>query len=69
MGQNFYWSYGDIFPTSIRGTGQGPLVDLRYQVAFSNSITGPNPLEAPGQQTIELKMDQWLVEVGYSFGF
>lgn len=37
--------------------------------ALSHSVTGPNPLEAPGQQKIELKMDQWLVEVGYSFGF
>jgi hypothetical protein len=38
VGQNFYWSYGDVFPTSIYGTGMGPLVDLRYSVAFSNSI-------------------------------
>jgi hypothetical protein len=38
VGQNFYWSYGDVFPTSVQGTGQGPLVDLRYSVAFSNSI-------------------------------
>lgn len=37
--------------------------------AFSNSVSGPNPLEAPGQQKIELKMDQWLVELGYGFGF
>jgi long-chain fatty acid transport protein len=34
---------------------------------FSKSITGPNPLEAPGQQTIELKMNQWEFEIGYSF--
>jgi long-chain fatty acid transport protein len=34
---------------------------------FSKSITGANPLEAPGQQTIELKMNQWEFEVGYSF--
>ena len=39
VGQNFYWSYGDVFPTSVYGTSQGPLVDLRYSVAFSNSIT------------------------------
>lgn len=38
VGQNFYWSYGDVFPTSVYGTSQGPLVDLRYSVAFSNSI-------------------------------
>jgi hypothetical protein len=38
IGQNFYYSYGDVCPTSIRSTSQGPLVDLRYQVVFSNSI-------------------------------
>ena len=36
---------------------------------FSSSVEGANPLEAPGQQTIELKMDQWEAEVGFSFGF
>ncbi len=39
VGQNFYWSYGDVFPTSVYGTSEGPLVDLRYSVTFSNSIT------------------------------
>jgi len=34
---------------------------------FSKSISGPNPLEAPGQQTIALKMNQWEFEIGYSF--
>lgn len=34
---------------------------------FSKSISGANPLEAPGQQTIELKMNQWEFEIGYSF--
>lgn len=36
---------------------------------FSSSVAGPNPLEAPGQQKIELRMDQWEAEVGFSFGF
>ena len=36
---------------------------------FSSSVEGPNPLEAPGQQKIELRMDQWEAEVGFSFGF
>jgi len=35
--------------------------------ALSNSVTGPNPLEAPGQQNIEIKMDQWEIELGFSF--
>ena len=33
------------------------------------SVSGPNPLEAPGAQTIELEMDQWDIEIGYSWGF
>jgi long-chain fatty acid transport protein len=37
--------------------------------AFSTKVTGANPLEAPGQQTIELKMDQWELELGWGFGF
>jgi long-chain fatty acid transport protein len=37
--------------------------------AFSKSITGPNPLEAPGAQTITLRMDQWDFELGYSHKF
>ena len=38
VGQNYYWAFGDVFPASIHGTGEGPLVDLRYSVAFSNAI-------------------------------
>ena len=34
---------------------------------FLNSISGPNPFEAQGQQTIELEMDQWEFSVGFSF--
>ncbi|MDL2716491.1 MAG: outer membrane protein transport protein [Acidobacteriota bacterium] len=37
--------------------------------ALSHSVTGPNPLEVPGKQTIELKMDQWVFDLGLSFGF
>ena len=37
--------------------------------AFSSSVEGANPLEAPGQQKIKLTMDQWEGEVGFSFGF
>ncbi len=36
--------------------------------AFSHEVTGANPLEAPGQQDIKLRMDQWDVEVGFGFG-
>ena len=37
--------------------------------AFSQTVSGANPLEVPGQQRIELKMDQWEVELGWGFGF
>jgi hypothetical protein len=37
--------------------------------AFSNTVSGPNPLEVPGQQTIELKMDQWQIAASYSWKF
>lgn len=37
--------------------------------APSKSVTGPNPLDAPNQQTIELKMYQYQVEASYSWKF
>lgn len=37
--------------------------------AFSNSVSGPNPMEVPGQQDIELEMNQWELSVGYSWKF
>ncbi len=42
---------------------------LSLMHAPSTSVSGPNPLEVPGLQTIELKMDQWDLEIGYSWGF
>lgn len=44
-------------------------VKLAIMHAFSNSVTGPNALEAPGQQTIEIKMNQWEFSVGYTWKF
>jgi long-chain fatty acid transport protein len=35
--------------------------------AFSKSISGPNTLEVPGQQTIELRMDEWEADFSYSW--
>lgn len=35
----------------------------------SNSVTGPNPLEAPNQQTIKLEMWQWEGTVGWTWTF
>ncbi len=53
---------GRLLPT-------GKEINLTVVRAFSKSVTGPNVLEAPGQQQIRLKMDQWEYEIGYSFGF
>ena len=51
-----------------RKTGGGE-VNLSFMYAPSVSVSGPNPLEVPGQQTIELEMDQLDLEFGYSWGF
>lgn len=37
--------------------------------AIPKSVAGPNNLEVPDRQSIELKMDQWEFDVSYSFGF
>lgn len=37
--------------------------------APSVTVSGPNPLEVPGRQNIDLKMSEWELEFGYSFGF
>ncbi|HEX9163796.1 MAG TPA: outer membrane protein transport protein, partial [Thermoanaerobaculia bacterium] len=37
--------------------------------APNKTVAGANPLEAPGQQNIALKMHEWEVELGYTFGF
>ncbi len=49
----------------------GAKTKLNFAVvrALSKSVTGPNPLEVPGRQTIELKMDQWIFDLGLSIGF
>jgi long-chain fatty acid transport protein len=48
---------------------KGNVLNLAVTRAFSKTVTGPNPLEAPGRQTISLTMDQWDVELGFAFGF
>jgi long-chain fatty acid transport protein len=53
------------FSKLIKGTQEFSFAIMR---AFSKSIRGPNTLEVPGLQTIELKMDQWELEMSWSFG-
>lgn len=43
-------------------------LSLAITRAFSKTVSGPNPLEVPGLQTIDLRMDQWDIEVSWSFG-
>ncbi len=53
--------------------GLSTIVKDRHELSFSgmyspsNSVTGPNPLDAPGAQTIEIEMKQFELVVGYSF--
>jgi long-chain fatty acid transport protein len=42
-------------------------IDFALMRAFSESISGPNALDTA--QTIELKMDQWEIAVGYAWKF
>ncbi len=44
-------------------------LNLAFMYALPKEVTGANPLEAPGRQTIGLKMSQWQLEVGYAFSF
>lgn len=40
---------------------------MAFMYAPTHSVSGPNPLEVPGQQTIKLKMHQYDIEAGWSF--
>ena len=51
-----------------RNFSNGRALNLAIVRAIPKSITGPNNLEVPNRQTIELKMDQWEVDLSYSFG-
>jgi long-chain fatty acid transport protein len=45
--------------------------ELKFAVmrAFPHSVTGPNSLEAPGQQKITISMNQWEISIGYAWKF
>ena len=49
--------------------GDKSLLNFSIVRAFQKAISGANPLEVPGKQTIELKMDQWVFDFGLSLGF
>jgi long-chain fatty acid transport protein len=52
-----------------RALGEGKELTFALTRAFSKSISGPNTLEVPGMQDIELTMDQWVFDMSFSFGF
>jgi long-chain fatty acid transport protein len=51
-----------------RELGTGRAFSLSLMHAPSSSVSGANALELPGQQTIELEMEQWDLELGFSWG-
>jgi long-chain fatty acid transport protein len=50
-----------------KALSKGKALDVAIMRAFPKTVSGANPLEAPNQQTIALKMDQWEFGVGFSF--
>lgn len=46
--------------------GRDKALGVAVTRAFSNRVTGPNPLEVPGRQQIGIEMDQWDVQIGYT---
>lgn len=53
------------FSRLVKGTQELSIAITR---AFAKKVRGGNPLEVPGRQSIELRMDQWDFEFGWSFG-
>jgi long-chain fatty acid transport protein len=51
--------------SKVLGTSQE--IGMALMRAFSHEVTGQNSLEVPGQQTIQLKMNQWDIELSWSF--
>lgn len=40
---------------------------ISFMYAYLNTVNGANPLEVPGQQSIDIGMKQWQLEIGYAF--
>ena len=52
-----------------KAIGSNQELKLAVVYALSNDVTGANPLEAPDQQKIRIKMNQWEFSVGYAWKF
>ncbi len=50
-----------------RAMSESKSLNVAIVRAFEGTVSGANPMEAPGQQTIELRMDQWELEVSFTF--
>jgi Long-chain fatty acid transport protein len=46
---------------------KGTALNFAFNYALNNSVSGPNPMEIPGQQTIKIEMNQIEFEVGITF--
>ena len=46
---------------------KGNALNFAFNYALNNKVSGPNPMEAPGQQTIDLEMNQLYFEIGFTF--
>lgn len=52
---------------SYRPARQPWELNLALTYALGNTLRGDNKLEAPGQQRVELKMDEWELELGWGW--
>jgi long-chain fatty acid transport protein len=50
-----------------KAIGRGQELSLAVTRAFSNRVSGTNPLEVADRQQIGLEMNQWDVQIGYAF--
>ena len=52
-----------------KALAHGGKFNAAFMYAPTQTVTGGNVLDVPGQQQISLQMNEWEVEFGYSFGF
>ncbi len=50
-----------------RKLASGQEINLSVMYVPAKTTSGPNTMEIPGQQEIELKMSQWEIELGFGF--
>jgi hypothetical protein len=49
--------------------GDGRELSFSVMRALTDNVSGPNTLEALGAQLVELSMNQWDIDISFSFGF